>query len=58
MKRKNIDALREIRLWVTNCIVPAAIIAGTLASNPKVREKISTTFENFKAKFHKKYEAD
>ena len=40
MKRKNIDAAREARLWVGQIIIPLATAAMILGTNPDVKEKI------------------
>lgn len=37
MKRKNIEAMREVRLWIAQIIVPAAIIVTT---RPEVVEAL------------------
>lgn len=38
-RRANVEAAREIRLWIEHIILPAAII--TVALCPKVRKKIA-----------------
>ena len=54
MKRKNIDTMREVRLWIGQIIVPAAVTVLTLYSIPEVRNSISAktrkTKESIKTK--------
>lgn len=49
MTYKQIEASREIRLWVTQVIVPAVGLAvGTVMLNPELKEKAMNKFEEFK----------
>lgn len=41
MKRKNIDTMREVRLWIGQIFVPAATIVGSALAIPEVREAVS-----------------
>lgn len=54
MKRKTIDAMREMRLWTGNIVVPAILIGITLYSDPDVRYGIKKKFNRFKCKIHNK----
>ena len=38
MKRKNIEAAREIRLWTRDIVVPGIIVLGAAIANPEIRE--------------------
>lgn len=40
MKRKNIDAMREVRLWIGQVIVPGVITFGTAMQIPGVRDAV------------------
>ena len=42
MKRKNIDAMREVRLWIGQIIVPAVTLAASTMAIPEVRKAVST----------------
>lgn len=42
MKRKNIDAMREIRLWVGQIVVPAVTLAASTMAIPEVRKAVAT----------------
>lgn len=49
MTYKQIEASREVRLWVTQVIVPAVGLAvGTVMLNPELKEKAMNKFEEFK----------
>lgn len=40
MKRKNIDAMREVRLWIGQVIVPGVITFGAVMQIPGVRDAV------------------
>lgn len=40
MKRKNIDAMREVRLWIGQVIVPGVITFGAAMQIPQVRDSV------------------
>ena len=42
MKRKNIDAMREVRLWIGQIIVPAVTLAVSTMAIPEVRKAVAT----------------
>lgn len=42
MKRKNIDAMREVRLWIGQIIVPAVTLAASTMAIPDVRKAVAT----------------
>lgn len=48
MKRKNIDTMREIRLWVGQIIVPAVTVVGSALAIPEVRQAISIKADQWK----------
>lgn len=41
MKRKNIDAMREVRLWIGQIIVPAVTLAASTMAIPEVRKAVA-----------------
>ena len=53
MTYKQIEASRELRLWIGQVIVPAVTMAGAvaLASIPEVRNTASRKLEELKWKF-------
>ena len=53
MTYKNIEAAREVRLWVTHIILPIGIVSYFVFSNPKIRAEIKYTCEKVKSKFRK-----
>lgn len=48
MTYRQIETSREVRLWIGQVIIPAAIAAGYIVSKPELREKISTKFKEVK----------
>lgn len=49
MKRKTIDTMRELRLWVGQIIVPATILVCTL--NPEARDNVKNKILEIKNGF-------
>ena len=56
MTYKQIEASREMRLWIGQVIVPAAAAAIASASNPNTRDYISKKYNNVKSRIQKKFE--
>lgn len=56
MTYKQIEASREMRLWIGQVIVPAAAAAIAIASNPQTRNYISEKYNNIKSRIKKKFE--
>lgn len=54
MTYKQIEASREVRLWIGQVIVPAVATALTVVSIPQVREFTKETIGNVKAKIKRK----
>lgn len=49
MTYKQIEASREIRLWVTQVIVPTVgLVAAAVMMNPDLKETVTNKFEEFK----------
>lgn len=56
MTRKQIDASRELRLWIGQVIVPAVgVAAGVLAMHPEMREKAKQKCVNIKKSVKHKF---
>ena len=56
MTYKQIEASREMRLWIGQVIVPAAVAVVAIASNPQTRDYISKKYNNVKSRIKKKFE--
>lgn len=48
MKHKNIEAMREIRLWIGQLVVPAVTLAVTALSIPEVRQAVAAKANSVK----------
>lgn len=48
MTYKQIEASRELRLWIGQVIVPAVAVAVTVATVPEVREAVAEKFTSLK----------
>ena len=48
MKRKHIDAMREVRLWIGQVIVPAAGLLAVVMSNPEGKTFVTDKFNKCK----------
>lgn len=56
MTYKQIEASREMRLWIGQVIVPAAAAAIAIASNPQTRNYVSKKYNDVKSRIQKKFE--
>lgn len=54
MKRKNIDTMREVRLWIGQIVVPAITVAGSALAIPEVRQAVSVKAKELKASTEEK----
>lgn len=55
MTRKQIDMLREARLWVGQIIVPTAMAVGTALTIPEVREAVAARAKSMKRSIEDKF---
>lgn len=51
MTYKQIEASRELRLWIGQVIVPAISVAAVVLANPDVRDAAKEKLEDIKRKF-------
>lgn len=54
MSYKQIEASREIRLWIGQVIVPAVGVGAMLMTNPEIRMKVEDKLRQFKEKHFRK----
>lgn len=54
MTRKQIDTMREVRLWVRDIVVPVATAAVTALTIPEVRQAVATKAKSVKRSIEKK----
>ena len=54
MTYKQIEAAREVRLWICQIIVPAATVAVTAMTIPEVRQMIAAKADSVKYKIKSK----
>lgn len=50
MTRKQIDAMRERRLWLSQIFIPAATLAVSTLAIPEVREAVKVKANEWKEK--------
>ncbi len=50
MTYKQIEASRELRLWIGQVIVPAVTMSAVVLANPDVRRAVSEKIESVKQK--------
>lgn len=56
MTYKQIEASREVRLWITQVIVPAVATAvAVVATVPEIREVATAKFEKVKNRIKRKH---
>ena len=58
MKRKNIDAMREVRLWIGQIVVPAVTVVGSALAIPEVRQAVATKANQWKESVENKIKKD
>ena len=51
MTYKQIEASRELRLWIGQVIVPAVSVTAVVLANPDVRNAAKQKLDNIKRKF-------
>lgn len=54
MAYKQIEAAREVRLWIGQIVVPAATVAVTAMTIPEVRQMIAAKADSVKYKIKSK----
>ena len=54
MKRKNIDTMREVRLWIGQIIVPGLTVAASALAIPEVRQAVASKARNVKLSIDRK----
>ena len=54
IKRRNIEAARETRLWIRDIIVPAITLATTTMAIPEVRQAVAAKAKEIKENIDKK----
>ena len=54
IKRKNIEAARETRLWIRDIIVPAITLATPTMAIPEVRQAVAAKAKEIKENIDKK----
>ena len=58
MTHKQIDTMREARLWIKDVIVPTAAFVGTLLCVPETRAPIIKVCSNVKQSIKSKFKKD
>lgn len=58
MTYKQIEASREARLWITQVIVPTALIVATAMSIPEVKQTVVETTQKIKESIKSKFKKD
>ncbi len=54
MTYKQIEASRELRLWIGQVLVPAVGFGAVLWSKPEIRNAVTSKYEDIKSKLSKK----
>lgn len=54
MTYKQIEAAREVRLWIGQIVVPAVVALGTVATIPEVRQAIAAKANQVKESIKRK----
>ena len=55
MTWKRLETIREVRMWLTQLIIPTAAIGAAVMSIPEVREAVVTKVNDVKAKIKERF---
>lgn len=58
MTYKQIEASRELRLWIGQVVVPAFAAGAVMLTNPEIKARVTEKFEAIKRKFKKDKEIE
>ena len=58
MTYKQIEASREVRLWLTQVVIPATAVVATAMSIPEVREPVVGKIKNMRESIKQKFKKD
>ena len=56
MKRKNVEAAREVRLWIGQIIVPGVTVLASALAIPEVRQAVAAKATELKLSINQKVE--
>lgn len=56
MKRKNVEAAREVRLWIGQIIVPGVTVLASALAIPEVRQTVAAKATELKLSIDQKVE--
>lgn len=56
MKRKNVEAAREVRLWIGQIIVPGVTVLASALAIPEVRQAVAAKATELKLSIDQKVE--
>ena len=56
MKRKNVEAAREVRLWIGQIIVPGVTVLASAMAIPEVRQAVAAKATELKLSIDQKVE--
>ena len=54
MKRKNVETMREIRLWIGQIVVPGVTLLTTAMAIPEVRSTVASKANDLKRSIDEK----
>lgn len=58
MTHKQIDAAREVRLWIGQIVVPALTLAATTMAIPEVRQAVAAKAKSVKQSIEQKFKKE
>ena len=56
MKRKNVEAVREVRLWIGQIVVPGVTVLASALAIPEVRKAVAAKATELKLSIDQKVE--
>lgn len=58
MTYKQIETMREVRLWIGQIVVPVATLAATTMAIPEVRQAVAAKAKEVKDNIDRKFKKD
>ena len=55
IRYKDVEAARELRLWISQVVIPGALVATFVFSDPQARDAVKTKIENVKYSVGKRF---
>ena len=55
IRYKDVEAARELRLWISQVVIPGVLVTTCVFSDPQARDAVQTKIENVKYSVGKRF---